>query len=165
MLSVDAGTSYDNFQASVPDLQVLQGTPQPGVGVAALTAAQLAPVVAAAEQDWQAAGLSAEQMARLQGLQFVVTTLPVGHLGEYLPGTIYLDATADGYGWFMNPMASPGATQVDLLTVVMHEMGHALGLPDITTPDSTDLMAQALAVGMRRLPSLADVDAAFATSN
>jgi hypothetical protein len=162
MLSVDAGTSYDNFQASVPDLQVLQGTPQSGVGMAPLTAAQLAPVVAAAEQDWQAAGLSAGQLTRLQGLQFVVTTLPVGHLGEYLPGTIYLDATADGYGWFLNPTTSPAASQVDLLTVVMHEMGHALGLPDITTPDSTDLMAQALAVGMRRFPSVADVDAAFA---
>jgi hypothetical protein len=87
--------------------------------------------------------------------------LSSGILGEYVPGTIYLDATADGYGWFMDPTASPPATQVDLLTVVMHEMGHALGLPDITAPGSTDLMAQALAVGLRRLPSMADVDAAF----
>jgi hypothetical protein len=92
----------------------------------------------------------------------VVTTLSPGILGEYAPGTIYLDATADGYGWFMDATASPAANQVDLLTVVMHEMGHALGLPDITTPDSTDLMAQALAAGLRRLPSMADVDAAFA---
>jgi hypothetical protein len=98
----------------------------------------------------------------LQGLRFVVTTLSTGILGEYVPGAIYLDATADGYGWFLNPTASPAASQVDLLTVVMHEMGHALGLPDITTPGSTDLMTQALATGLRRSPSLADVDAAFA---
>jgi hypothetical protein len=41
----------------------------------------------------------------------------------------------------------------------MHEMGHALGLPDEV--GGTDLMAQALAVGLRRTPTMADVDAAF----
>ena len=102
-------------------------------------------------------------------------------LGEYVPGVIYLDATADGWGWFVDPtpgqdqeyrptgsqlQALPGtgaAGHVDLLTVVMHEMGHALGLPDWTTGSSNDLMAESLATGMRRLPSMADIDAAFAS--
>ena len=81
---------------------------------------------------------------------------------------IYLDAIADGWGWFVDPTpgqdeeyaakagalaALPGsgaAGHVDSLTVVMHEMGHALGLPDITVPGSTDLMAEALVMGLRR---------------
>jgi hypothetical protein len=146
----------------------LAGLPQllagaPGAGTASLSLEQLQAVAAEALGNWQAAGLSASQLALLQGAQFEVTNLPSGWLGESLGNVVLIDATADGYGWFMDPTASPSANQVDLLTVVMHEMGHALGLPDITTPGSTDLMAQALAAGIRRLPSLADVDAAFAS--
>ena len=185
LLSVDAGTTYGNFIAglpgSVPQAQELAGSPASGLGVNSLTAAELAPIVTAAEARWEAAGLSAAQTAQLQGLQFVVTSLAPGMLGEYVPGVIYLDPTADGWGWFVDPTpgqdeeyaskagalaALPGsgaAGHVDLLTVVMHEMGHALGLPDITAPGSTDLMAEALATGLRRLPSLADIDAAFAS--
>jgi hypothetical protein len=161
LLNVSAPTTFDNFSVSLPP-QELGGTPLTGTGVASLTADELASVATAAEQRWQAAGLSAAQLAPLQGLQLVVASLPPGMLGEYTPGTIYVDATADGYGWNLNPTASPTSSQVDLLTVVMHEMGHALGLPDIATPGSTDLMAEALAPGMRRLPSMADVDAVFA---
>ena len=185
LLSVDAGTTYGNFIAglpgSVPQAQELAGSPASGLSVNSLTAAELAPIVTAAEARWEAAGLSAAEESQLQGLQFVVTSLAPGTLGDYVPGTIYLDATADGWGWFVDPtpgqneeyssagnqlQALPGsgaAGHVDLLTVVMHEMGHALGLPDITVPDSTDLMAEALATGLRRLPSLADIDAVFAS--
>jgi hypothetical protein len=164
ILNVLTPTSFTNFAVSVPPPQELAGTPLTSTVVAPLTADELAPIVVAAEQNWQAAGLSAGELGQLQGVQVVVTTLPTGILGEYTAGTIYLDATADGYGWFLNPTARPASGQVDLLTVVMHEMGHALGLPDISAPGATDLMAAALAPGMRRLPSMADVDAAFATS-
>ena len=97
------------------------------------------------------------------------------------PGVIYLDPTADGWGWFVDPTpgqdeeyaskagalaALPGsgaAGHVDLLTVVMHEMGHALGLPDWTAGSSNDLMAESLAASVRRLPSVADIDAVYAS--
>ena len=185
LLSVDAGTTYGNFIAgrpgSVPQAQELAGSPLSGLGVSSLTAAELAPIVTAAEAQWETAGLSAAEVAQLQGLRFVITSLSPGLLGEYVPGAISLDATADGWGWFVDPtpgqdeeytsagselLALPGsaaAGHVDLLTVVMHEMGHALGLPDITAPGSADLMAEALATGLRRLPSLADIDASFAS--
>ena len=184
LLSVDAGTTYGTFIAGapgwVPQAQELAGSPLSGLGVASLTAAELAPIVTAAEARWESAGLTAAQTAQLQGLQFIVTGLTPGMLGEYVPGVVYLDPKADGWGWFVDSTpgqdeeyaskvgvlaALPGsgaAGHVDLLTVVMHEMGHALGLPDWTTGSSNDLMAESLAAGVRRLPSLADVDAAFA---
>ena len=184
LLSVDAGTTYGNFIAglpgSVPQAQELAGTPKSPLGVSSLTAAELAPIVTAAEARWETAGLTAAQTARLQGLQFLVTGLTPGMLGEYVPGVIYLDPTADGWGWFVDSTpgkdekygskagalaalpSSGAASHVDLLTVVMHEMGHALGLPDWTTGSSNDLMAESLAAGVRRLPSVAGIDAVYA---
>ena len=53
---------------------------------------------------------------------------------------------------------------MDLLTVVMHELGHVLGLPDDSDLTSAaDLMDETLATGTRRLPSAADVAAAEAS--
>ena len=110
LLSVDAGTTYGNFIAglpgSVPQAQELAGIPRSPMGVPSLTAAELAPIVTAAEARWEGSGLSAAQMTRLQGLQFVVTSLSPGMLGEHVPGVIYLDSTADGWGWFVDP--TPG---------------------------------------------------------
>ena len=80
---------------------------------------------------------------------------------------INLSADAAGYGWFVDtkpvaqtrlvpPIATTG--HEDLLTVVMHELGHTLGLGDLdSTRFSTDLMATTLATGVRRLPSALDV--------
>ena len=45
------------------------------------------------------------------------------------------------------------------LTVVAHEMGHALGLPH-SHSDDHDVMAEALAVGVRRTPRAHDAGAA-----
>ena len=182
MLSVKAGTTYGTFIAgpagSIPQAQELAGAPKSPLGVASLTAAELAPIVTAAEARWESAGLTAAQSVELQGLQFLVTSLSPGMLGEYVPGVIYLDPTADGWGWFVDStpgqdeeyastgsslQALPGsgaAGHVDLLTVVMHEMGHALGLPDWTAGSNNDLMAESLAAGVRRLPGLADLVAA-----
>jgi hypothetical protein len=74
-------------------------------------------------------------------------------------GSIVLDPTAAGDGWSVDTTAPPAAGQVDALTVVMHEMGHALGLPD----ETVGVMAESLAPGTRNLPTAADVAAAFAS--
>jgi hypothetical protein len=57
------------------------------------------------------------------------------------------------------------ATQrVDLLTVLMHELGHVLGLPDLDAIDEVgDLMFHDLATGRRRMLSFSAVDAVFAS--
>ena len=107
-------------------------------------------------------------------LHVSIGDLPPGWLGEYVSGSIILDPTAEGDGWFVDATdaafalangqetALPGseaAGHVDGLTVVMHEMGHALGLPD----ETAGVMSESLAPGTRNLPTPADVAAAFAS--
>src|SRR5262249_42731242 len=49
--------------------------------------------------------------------------------------------------------SGPAAGHVDLLTVVEHELGHLLGLPDLDArAHPHELMAESLGVGTRRLP-------------
>ncbi|MDS4060265.1 MAG: tandem-95 repeat protein [Candidatus Contendobacter sp.] len=84
---------------------------------------------------------------------------------------ITLDDDAAGYGWFIDPtpsdndeflptsnphewIAKPGsdaAGKMDLVTVLLHEYGHAQGLDH--SVDAHDLMATTLLPGIRRLPT------------
>jgi hypothetical protein len=90
-------------------------------------------------------------------------------LGETLGKTIWIDDDAAGYGWFVDP--TPGDDveygdvlgphtlaarrdtaadqRVDLLTTVMHEMGHLLGYQHA----ADDLMQAVLPLGVRRSSS------------
>ncbi len=92
-------------------------------------------------------------------------------LGTGANAQITLDDNAAGHGWYIdytpylndeylptsNPLewiAKPGSEaegKMDLLTVLLHEYGHALGLDH--SADSHDLMASTLLPGVRRLPS------------
>jgi hypothetical protein len=64
-------------------------------------------------------------------------------------------ANAAGTDLFTDP-TNPAAGHIDVVTAVTHEMGHALGLPDLTAP-ADDLMYINLVDGERRLPDVADV--------
>ena len=95
-------------------------------------------------------------------------------LGSTTGNKITLDTNAAGYGWFIdatpyqneewlptsNPnewVAKPGSEaegKMDLLSVLLHEYGHVLGIEH--TADRHDLMASILQPGVRHLP---DVDA------
>ena len=145
--------------------QLAAGGEGPG-GAVQLTRDELAPIVTEAVKEWAAAGLPAADVARLEGVTATIAALPAGYLGGASLGgnTIYLSADAAGYGWFIDAapatvaLSAPPAGREDLLTVVMHELGHVLGLNDVdpaTFPD--DLMAETLATGVRRLPSAQDV--------
>jgi hypothetical protein len=126
-----------------------------------LTSAELRPIVAEAIRRWAAAGLSQAQVAQLKAVQFVVTDLSAtapGEVGLALNGVVALDARAAGYGWFIDPTPRSDSefshgkppAGMDLLTVVMHELGHELGLPDLDASEhSGDLMAEGLAPGVR----------------
>ena len=146
-----------------------------------LTADQLAPILSAAIDRWAAAGLSTADVSRLSGVNVEIGALPTGYLGLTAGNTIWIDATADHYGWFIDPSpnddaefgstgtptlrasnASPAYGEIDLLTVLEHELGHILGLDDNA---ADDLMAVTLGASSRRLPTAAEVDAIFAQMN
>ncbi|QDU03547.1 hypothetical protein V6x_32680 [Gimesia chilikensis] len=142
-----------------------------------ITQSDLDSVVDAALSYWETAGLSDAQLELLGSVNFVLTDLPDAMLGGASGTTVLIDVNAAGYGWFVDgtPLDSSEFTlldgsllagsgsdafgQMDLLTVVMHELGHTLGLEDLES-DGT-LMSESLDVSERRLPSADDLDDFF----
>lgn len=137
-----------------------------GSGTAAITTAEVSAVLPAAIDRWAATGLSAADVARLQATRVEVADLPDGYLGAATlwGDVISIDVNAAGYGWFVDrtpwddvefadPKTSGAADRMDLLTVVMHELGHVLGLDSNFDGDSSDLMTARLATGVRRTAS------------
>jgi hypothetical protein len=136
-----------------------------------LTAADLAPLVNEATDLWLGTGLDPQQVQDLRNLVVRVGALPRGVVGYRRGETITLSPNAAGYGWFVDPTpadnsefaqqttlglrageGSPAAGRMDLLTVILHEEGHALGLGDLPAAGSSDVMAETLSPGVRRLP-------------
>jgi VCBS repeat-containing protein len=184
------GTIVGVTEPPAPLMAALGGvqatTPTPGV--TSLSQAELNTVVAAAIAQWAAAGASESQLALLQATTFSVADLAGNTIGnESSPAHITIDIDAAGHGWFVD--ATPGdnsefthalnaggtdlltdpsnaaAGHLDLLTTVVHEMGHVLGLPDSTSAaDVNDLMYISLVDGERRLPDAADVTQASAAT-
>jgi hypothetical protein len=140
-----------------------------------LTEDELAPVAREAVARWAATGLSAAQLDRLNAVQYQIGTLGGSYLGltELGSTVVRLDATAAGYGWFIDPTpaddaefgagagprelwavpGSPAFGRMDLLTVVEHELGHVLGWDDLDpSVVPHDLLTTTLSTGVRRLP-------------
>jgi hypothetical protein len=118
---------------------------------APLRQAQLDVLVEQAITRWEATGLTAEQLAALRAIRFEVHDLPGWYLGEAAGNLIRIDADAGGNGWHIGPEAA--GDRVDLLTAVLHEIGHALGLADCYAEDARhDVMYGFLRKGERRLP-------------
>ncbi|MCM3901363.1 MAG: hypothetical protein ND866_06635 [Pyrinomonadaceae bacterium] len=138
-----------------------------------LSQRQLDLVAPAAVERWLAAGLTREQKLAMRELRFEVGELAGSYLGEARGNRIIVDRDAGGKGWFIDatPMddmefgnaisglrrytdpAGAPAGHIDLLTAIMHEMGHRVGLTDsysLLTRD--DLMYGYLTKGERRLP-------------
>lgn len=108
--------------------------------------------------------------------------MPTGELGAQTNTAIYLDTNAAGYGWFVDTTPksnrefkktssaselkakdnSAAFGKMDLLTVVMHELGHRMGFGH--TSDPTNLMAEDLDVGTRRVPLTERAEARAASS-
>ena len=115
-----------------------------GPGAAPLTQADLNTAETQAINLWARAGLDAASLAKLHNTSVSLATLASGQLGETELGQITIDATAAGWGWSTNGTAAPG--KMDLDTVLAHEYGHVLGLPDQTSQPN-DVMYEWLATG------------------
>jgi len=139
---------------------------------ASLTEAELAPIVDEAIARWEASGLVPENFDWSK-LRFAITDLGPAYLGLGNPdGSILLDDDGAGWGWFVDQSPTSDdefatqtidvavAAHMDLLTVVMHEIGHALGYPTGSAQDTPAavLMSEFLGVGTRRTPGLAPAD-------
>jgi len=137
-----------------------------------LDAAKLGPLVWQAIAAWESAGLDAVGAATLQSLSFEVADLPGPYLGWATQDRIVLDIDAAGHGWYVQGASeirdreseiTDAESRMDLLTAMMHEMGHALGLVDLDGSD--DLMAGVLQPGVRHLPTADDIDRVLAAGD
>jgi len=147
--------------------------------IAAVTAPQLSPIVEEAKARWNAGGLTAEQAAALASVHFTIADLEGATIGLTDGTSVLIDRTAAGYGWFIDVTPQDNAEfhfvnglsqwiadghsdafgQMDLLTTVLHELGHVLGYDDQSAmrPNTATLMTEALPLGVRRLPSSPDL--------
>src|SRR5262249_24908686 len=83
--------------------------------------------------------------------QFAIADLDGLTLGLEAGSLITLDATASGWGWFVDPTSVSGtaaAGMIDLLTVVSHELGHVAGFAH----ENSGVMQPTPEAGARELP-------------
>jgi len=166
-LTVTLGTSLSGYVIAdavrierLPPLQAATAPTGDSTVVSRLNEADIQSALTAALTVWAAADPSSA--ARLENVRVQVADLPSGVLGlaSKSQSRIWLDADAAGLGWSANPQSAIGVParaghpqSIDLLTVVTHELGHVLGLPDLDPLDHPrDVMAGRLDAGLRRLP-------------
>lgn len=161
----------------VETLLAASSVPAGTFDVVPLEVADVHSVLDAAIGAWVGVGLDARQAASLGQVSISVVDLQGAVLGVAGDNSITLDQDAAGHGWFIDPTPADNdefvqqtATQwladtsgaatsrYDLLTTVIHELGHVLGFADVT---EGDVMTGVLELGMRRQPSAEAVDRLF----
>tara|TARA_R110002096_G_scaffold147220_11_gene306938 strand:+ start:6505 stop:13509 length:7005 start_codon:yes stop_codon:yes gene_type:complete len=150
-----------------------------------LTSEDLSPLIEEAIARWTETGLTEEQAAALLNVTYEVVDLESNALGVTDGFVIRIDDDAAGSGWFLDEtptldeefqfvsgtetqmvaeMDSLAEDRFDLLTVLMHEQGHILGLADATSDQFANLMSGILEAGERLTPAEAQAEGATAGS-
>jgi hypothetical protein len=167
----DANTSFDSISIATNDpaylsvddgnnLLATNGT-QADMRLP-LHMSQVTPVLDAAIAE-----LAGNTGANLDYINVVIRDLPGDVVGRFENNTLFLDTDAAGYGWFVDPtpgddaeftlsanglLASDETARggIDLLSVIRHEIGHAL---DLEHSDEDGLMAGSVTPGIRLEPA------------
>ncbi|MCA9072716.1 MAG: hypothetical protein KDA84_27525, partial [Planctomycetaceae bacterium] len=185
--------SYSAFGASFTGGAFIAGGPMPGEmllvaegleptqeSAATLTHSQLDSIVAAAISRYESAGLDSQSLSQLAGVSFGIADLTGRQIGLSRANSILIDVNAAGRGWFVD--TTPGLDEefdanglaldlqalgrVDLLSTVVHELGHQLGLPDLYAEgDLNRVMGASILPGQRRLLTSDDLDSVFASES
>jgi hypothetical protein len=166
----------ESLNATTGERDVLYATRGKGPGgndIRKLNQWELMAVVPAAIERWREAGISGEDLMRLQAVAFEVADLPEDQLATGTSGTIKIDATAAEYGWYFDlapkddsefgvavpgrelqtTEQSPAFGRMDLLTVVMRELGLVYQQGKKKLPQQLrPLMQNTLSPAVRRLP-------------
>lgn len=87
----------------------------------------------------------------LEGVRFHIADLPGTRLGLASGQNIWIDTDAAGWGWALSEEQLADGDRIDLLTAVLHEMGHILGWEHALDATTSDLMDALLAPGERKL--------------
>ncbi|MFL5246168.1 MAG: DUF3466 family protein [Gemmataceae bacterium] len=110
---------------------------------------QVQPLLMEALSRWAASGVDTNMIS---GVHVQIADLPGDILGQAVGDSIYIDADAAGWGWFVDPtphkdseFTTPGnqgeQNRMDLLTVLEHELGHLLGFDHQETGVMEDTLA------------------------
>jgi Bacterial Ig domain/Calx-beta domain len=159
-------------------LTTTRGEDAEGKNVAKLTQGDLNLMTLAAIERWRQAGISAGDLQRLQSVTFEITDLPEGQRASVTSTSVKIDETAAKYGWYTDasPMEdsefdvpvpnrelqttelSPAFGRIDLLTVVMRELGSVYLQGKERIPKQLlPLMEGTLSPAIRRLPNSRDL--------
>jgi hypothetical protein len=172
--------TFDDFTLKTSDSRFRDASPESLLAAtvatvaapadASVTQSQLDPIVAAAVERWSQLLGGADIWAALEGVVFVVGDLKGQALAQTIGNVVVIDINAAGHGWFIDatpyddaeypghspdgslkaPTSSPAYGRMDLLSVVMHEIGHLLGFGHDDSVAST-VMDETLATGTRIL--------------
>jgi hypothetical protein len=139
-----------------------------------LTYEVLDPILAAAIDRWSESTLFDEAMlGQLEGVNFLIADLEGDTLALTVDDTVIIDVDAAEHGWFIDDTpyqdtefvpqnndevltaneSSDAYGDMDLLTVVMHELGHVFGFQDMDpATNDAEIMNETLDEGVRYLP-------------